>query len=432
MTAATMQELDDSRRVLAEKQFVSWTLHAFRLHNASERDNLVSVTIEVDGKKRVVGIEYDEDWVNNYKVHADPDYEEQAWEVVEGIYERARKLHELEIKKAANDNAPRPKTAPTIITAAELQHRVMEPLKWVVPGYVPEGFTLLSGRPKIGKSWLNLDIALGVARGSKCLGTIRCEKGDVLYLALEDNERRLKSRIDKLTGVIVTAGSTAIGREEWPANLYLTPEWPRADAGGLKLIEEWIDAHPATRLVIVDVLAMFRAAANRSSAYEQDYAAIKGLQDIASRRRIGIIGTHHNRKSASESGDPFDLVSGTLGMTGGADAGLILDRNSQGTTLYVRGRDIDEKESAVMFDKLSCRWRVLGEASEVRRSDERKKILELLAEADEPMSPVRIAAGTGMTKGNVERLIGKMVSAGELEKIGRGRYAHPARAKSTP
>jgi hypothetical protein len=167
---------------------------------------------------------------------------------------------------------------------------------------------------------------------------------------LEDNERRLQSRINKLTNVIVTPGSSAFRYEEWPKNLHLTPEWPRADAGGLKLIEEWIDAHPATRLVIVDVLAMFRAAANRSSAYEQDYAAIKGLQDIASRRRVGIIGTHHNRKSASESGDPFDLVSGTLGMTGGADAGLILDRNSKGTTLYVRGRDgrdIDEKESAV-------------------------------------------------------------------------------------
>ena len=75
MTAATMQELDDSRRALVEKQFISWTMRAFRLHNASERDNLVSVTVEIDGKKRVVGIEYDEDWVNNYKVHADPDYE---------------------------------------------------------------------------------------------------------------------------------------------------------------------------------------------------------------------------------------------------------------------------------------------------------------------------------------------------------------------
>jgi predicted transcriptional regulator len=390
------------------------------------------VTIEVDGKKRRVGIRYSEEFIPPYEVIADPDYEEQAWKVVDGVYERARKLHELEAKKAANDNKPQPKAAPTIITAAELQHREFEPLKWVVPGYVPEGFTLLSGRPKIGKSWLNLDIALGVARGSTCLGSIQCERGDVLYLALEDNERRLKSRIDKLTGVIVTAGSTAIGREEWPANLHLTPQWPRADAGGLKLIEDWIDSHPATRLVIVDVLAMFRAAANRSSAYEQDYTAIKGLQDIASRRRLGIIGTHHNRKSASESGDPFDLVSGTLGMTGGADAGLILDRSSQGTTLYVRGRDIDEKESAVMFDKLSCRWRVLGEASEVRRSDERMKILDFLKDAAEPVAPTRIAAGTGMSLKGIERLLAKMVAAGEIEKAGRRRYIHASGVGASP
>jgi hypothetical protein len=425
---ATIAQLDDSRKAVEEKKFISWTMHAFRAHNPSERDDLVSVTVAIDGKKRSIGIAYDEEFDPPYRIHADPDYEEDAWKVVDGIYERARKLHELDVKKAANDNKPQPKAAPTIITAAELQHREFEPLKWVVPGYVPEGFTLLSGRPKIGKSWLNLDIALGVARGSKCLGSIQCESGDVLYLALEDNERRLQSRINKLTDVIVTSGSQSFSYEEWPPNLHLTPEWPRADAGGLKLIEEWIDDHPATRLVIVDVLAMFRAAANRSSAYEQDYAAIKGLQDIASRRRIGIIGTHHNRKSASESGDPFDLVSGTLGMTGGADAGLILDRNSQGTTLYVRGRDIDEKESAVTFDKLTCRWRVLGEASEVWRSDERKKILDLLKDAAEPLGPSRIATGTGMAAKSVERLVGKMVTDGEIEKVGRAQYIHSSRS----
>jgi hypothetical protein len=43
------------------------------------------------------------------------------------------------------------------------------------------------------------------------------------------------------------------------------------------------------------------------------------------------------------------------------------------------------------------------------------------------MSPVRIATGTGMAKGNVERLLGKMVKDGQVEKIGRGKYAHPSR-----
>ena len=112
-------------------------------------------------------------------------------------------------------------------------------------------------------------------------------------------------------------------------------------------------------------------------------------------------------------------------MTGGADAGLILDRNSQGTTLYVRGRDIDEKESAVTFDKLTCRWRVLGEASEVRRSDERKKILDFLKGASEPLGPRQIAAGIEMPVKNVDRLLSKLVTAGEVEKAGRGGTSTP-------
>jgi AAA domain-containing protein len=83
--------------------------------------------------------------------------------------------------------------APAIRTAAELQRKVFPPIKWIVPGYLAEGCTLLAGRPKLGKSWLALDIGLAVAAGRYVLGEILCEAGDVLCLALEDNERRLNA-----------------------------------------------------------------------------------------------------------------------------------------------------------------------------------------------------------------------------------------------
>ena len=73
-------------------------------------------------------------------------------------------------------------------------------MRYIVPGFIAEGCTLLAGRPKLGKSWLMLDVGLAVAAGRYCLGDARCEQGDVLYLALEDNERRLQRRIDKLLG----------------------------------------------------------------------------------------------------------------------------------------------------------------------------------------------------------------------------------------
>ena len=94
----------------------------------------------------------------------------------------------------------------------------------------------------------------------------------------------------------------------------------------------------------------------------------------------------------------------------------VLDRDSNGTTLYVRGRDVEELEEAVEFDKATCRWRILGTATEVRRSDERSAILKVLFEADGPTSPADIAAATDMLQINVRQLLFKMGKDGEVRK----------------
>ena len=88
-----------------------------------------------------------------------------------------------------------------IRTGAELDAMTFPPLAWAVPGLVPEGFGLLTGPPKAGKSWLVLDIALGVAAGGRVLGKVRVGRPrPVLYFALEDGERRLQDRARTLLG----------------------------------------------------------------------------------------------------------------------------------------------------------------------------------------------------------------------------------------
>ena len=76
----------------------------------------------------------------------------------------------------------------------------LPPVKWVVPDLLPEGVTLLAGKPKLGKSWLAFGLAVAVASGGVVLGTKRVERGEALYLALEDNQRRLQKRLGKLLG----------------------------------------------------------------------------------------------------------------------------------------------------------------------------------------------------------------------------------------
>jgi hypothetical protein len=83
-----------------------------------------------------------------------------------------------------------------VFTAAELQNKQFPPVRYVVPNLIPEGLTLLCGRPKVGKSWAALEIAISVASEADCFGGRQTEQGDVLYAALEDNPRRLQRRID--------------------------------------------------------------------------------------------------------------------------------------------------------------------------------------------------------------------------------------------
>lgn len=312
------------------------------------------------------------------------------------------------------------------ISAYDLGNMTFPPIKYIIPGYIPEGATLLAGAPKLGKSWLVLDMALAVAHGGYCLGDVKCEQGDVLYAALEDNHRRLQSRLKK---VFTYAGI----RPELPKRLILKTEWPRFGAGGIEAFKAWLDDHPDARMIIVDVLAMFRALGKGKdqSPYEADYLPIKALQGLAAEYGVAIIIVHHTRKSVADT-DPFDAISGTLGLSGAADTALVLRRDSAGVTLYGRGRDIEEFETALQFSKQDCRWQVLGAASDVRRSDERVDILQALLENKDPMPPADIAAATGNKPGNVRKLLHHMAKDGQVLKKGRGAWLHPDNVTDAP
>ncbi|WP_181174120.1 AAA family ATPase [Mesorhizobium sp. B2-3-11] len=299
------------------------------------------------------------------------------------------------------------------ISARDLASMEFAPIKYVVPGIVAEGLSLLAGRPKLGKSWACLEIAIAVAGGGNCLGNLPCERGEVLYLALEDNRRRLKSRLHKLSND---------GALEIPDGLFFETEWPR-DPDGVSKIREWLSRYPGAKLVIVDVLAAFRGLKkpNQQQQYDADYGAIKGLQALASEFGVAIIVVHHTRKAKAEV-DPVESVSGTLGLSGAADTIIILDRDTNGCTLYGRGRDIQEFEFAVQFDAETCRWQLLGNPREVRRSDERTKIIEFLKSSGGVKSPKEIAYVTNMPSDNVRKLLGSMVEAGEVVKTAPGSY----------
>jgi len=261
------------------------------------------------------------------------------------------------------------------VTANELRSKTFPPVKYVVPGIIPEGVTLLVAKPKEGKSWLALDLCIACTTDRFTLGSIKPTQGDVLYLALEDSERRLQRRIDKLLPAFGGA---------WPERLSFATEWKRTNDGGLAALEAWCNSVADPVLIVIDTLAKVRPPQKgKQTLYESDHDAMAGLQRLANARGVAIVVIHHLRKMDAE--DPFDTVSGTLGLTGAADAIILMKRNPAGIFLHARGRDIEDSESALQFDKETCRWTILGAAAELRRSHERRRMIAALQDEGAPL-----------------------------------------------
>jgi hypothetical protein len=341
------------------------------------------------------------------------------WLAVGGTAEELMRLAEAASEIAFPDRQP----DTDIISLADLQNEVIEPLRWTVPEYLPEGLTVFAGRPKIGKSWLMLNIALAVARGREALGQF-VEQGDVLYCGLEDGKRRMKARVEKILGTV-----------RWPAAFTFRRRLAPLDQGGLDTIEQWLTDHPMRRLVVIDVLGRVRGAKRRDEeAYQYDYRILAALQELAIRYRVAIVVVHHVRKSDAE--DVLDTISGTTGIAGACDLALVLGRTKHGIRLAGRGRDTEEIDKLVDFDPDTALWSVTGEYDEAvpdsPTAATRRAIYDLLQGSTVPLMPVKIAERLNQQSNVIRVVLGRMLKAfpAQVERNPDGSYTLPSRARA--
>lgn len=165
----------------------------------------------------------------------------------------------------------------------DIMAQTFDPIKWVVPGYVSEGFLVLAGRQKLGKTWLAIDWALTVAVGGVAMGSIDCVAGDVLYIDMENGPRRIQGRINTLYPD--ERNRPDLCRLEW------VTEAPQLDAGLIAELERWRVSVPAPRLIVIDVLQRIKPPGSMArNAYENDYSTWAPLQHWATEHGIAVLG----------------------------------------------------------------------------------------------------------------------------------------------
>lgn len=278
---------------------------------------------------------------------------DEVWMAVSGMLERGMSISEILQEDGKPQEVP-PEAPPMLstVSAVDLQKKNIPPIRWVVQDLIPAGLSILASPPKFGKSWAVLQMGLSVAYGGSFLG-YRCNKAEVLYLALEDGERRLKGRMSKILGPVPA-----------PHGFDFVTTAPALSTGLLEVLDVYLMQHPDNGLVIIDTLQKVRGVGGSRDVYGRDYADVGALKKLADSRNVALVLVHHLNKG-KDDGDPFLRISGTNGLTGAADTMLVMTkakRNEDTTTLSVTGRDVEMQELVLQFDKNTCLWRSLGDS----------------------------------------------------------------------
>jgi AAA domain-containing protein/DnaB helicase-like protein len=340
--------------------------------------------------------------------------------------EGERKLSELDARRAhfTGDAAPDGAPLPETYRMHEMMGEQLPPVRWVVTDLFPEGVTLLAAKPKKGKTTLMMHIAAAVAGGSKACGHFDTEQCEVLYLALEDNKRRMQKRMRQM-----------MQGEPVPKGVHVVHQWRRLDLGGLDDLERYLDQHSAIHKIVVDTLEHIRPKRrSQTGSYADDYEAVRDLQQLAGRRQVAIVPIVHLRKAPAD--DPFDEINATTGLMASVDNAIVLRPNSGIMEMHRRGRDYeDDTVLALKGDAKTLLWKVEGDARDVTRSAARKAIIDVLpaADADKGMQPIQIAEWLpNATRGAIRKLLHEMMQEKEPPIISDGNGGYKKAAVKKP
>jgi hypothetical protein len=236
-----------------------------------------------------------------------------------------------------------------IISIGDLKKREYPPVSWIIKDLIPEGLIVLAASPKIGKSWLAMQLCFALGTGGKFLRHFKASYGKSLYMDLEQPARRTQSR------VLAMPGSP-------DENVDFVHRWPTYADGGFKKLDQYLAENPDVRLVVVDVLAKLvgKKPSGGGNAYDMEYDIYGELKSITDAHQVTTIAIHHDNKTLAE--DKFDRISGSRALLAVADAALVLTRKrgESAGELFAAGREVEDQTIDLAFDHQQKSWRYTG------------------------------------------------------------------------
>ena len=259
------------------------------------------------------------------------------------------------------------------VSMPELYEMVYSGKPPVIDNFLYPGTYLFVGAPKVGKSFMMAQIAYHVSSGLP-MWNYPVRQGTVLYLALEDDYRRLQERLYRMFGTETTS------------HLFFSVASKSLNNGLTEQLDMFLSEHSDTNLIIIDTLQKIRDAEGDAYSYAKDYDIIAQLKAFSDKTGICLILVHHTRKQKSD--DNFDRISGTNGLLGAADGAFVMyksKRTESVATIEVSGRDQPDKKYQITRNKDTLCWDFKSAKSPC---------------CEEPPEPVLEAIGNFITENN--------------------------------
>jgi len=222
----------------------------------------------------------------------------------------------------------------------EVYRRLLTPInavlpeepKWILPGLIPEGLTLIVAGPKVGKTHFFQHCVLAITQrialfpeSSGVKPPLKPKR--VVLLSGEQSPGRLRVHYEGR----VMRRKFRKGETDWNYCVSSDPGFSLdapsdEDHSLIKLVENW-----EPDLLAIDPLALFHGQDENSPILTRDY--ILPLARTCRAKRCGLVIVHHLRKEApvtTPGKSPWDSIRGHSALFGACDGAIYLTRGGQG------------------------------------------------------------------------------------------------------
>lgn len=292
---------------------------------------------------------------------------------------------------------------------------ISEDVPLLVPGIITNGVNMLAGRPKQGKSWLALEIARGVATGTKVLNYFDVPVATgVLSYFLEDEDERLASRVK------IAFDSEIEGKRIWCVKELSGEYQIEVDVLALRALGADIG------LVIIDpMVAMPRAPVSKKvhvDPFKRDFDMLVSLRQLGKRLQVAMLLVHHTSKpKGGYAGSPLDAVMGTTGVTAAIETLLSVEKRADHSVLHITSRDMKDLDLVIVEDIENGKsWQVGATQQEFAR----RRLVDLIRSEilEEGKTAAQIAHAVGRKANQIRGQLALMVERGEAYKTAEGVY----------